>query len=85
MALQRKSKLVKVFIYKSHRQWDDLDTNEIALRIFQKWYENINVNGRYRHIKHAFNSLCKHEKYIRIEQRAAKDTYIVTNTHNWKV
>jgi hypothetical protein len=64
--------------FTDYKQWDKLQGD--AYKIFKKWYENNNTNNRYKHIKHAFNSLCKHYKLITIT-KYTEDNIII----KWKV
>ncbi len=52
--------------YTSHSQWDDMkDANQWNYKAFRAWYATT-TTGRYKHPKHAFNSLCKHKNGINL-------------------
>ena len=51
--------------YNSHKEWDKLENDKKFMNIFEYWY-NSNTQ-HYKHIKHAFNSMCKHYKLITIK------------------
>lgn len=57
-----------VFSYTSHNDWDKLVADSEAMSVFETWYNS--NNSDYRHIKHAFNSLCKHYGLIKITNHA---------------
>lgn len=50
--------------YTEHKQWESLESDGSCMLVFEKWYND--NNKRYKHIKHAFNSLCKHYGLIEI-------------------
>ena len=52
-------------------EWEQLENNEVAFAAFEKWYK-IRPAETYKHEKHAYNSLCKHEEYLAIEIEPGK-------------
>ena len=52
--------------FTNSKDWNDFRSNYIASVIFNQWYENVRRNSNYKHIKHAFNSLCKHNNGFNI-------------------
>lgn len=53
--------------FKDSKQWNDFRSNYLASVIFNQWYEYIKKNSHYKHVKHAFNSLCKHNNGFNIK------------------
>lgn len=64
VVLPKAPKLIKkdIYQYKNHKEWDTLIPQ--TLKVLESWYES--YNNEYNHIKHAFNSMCKHYKKIDI-------------------
>lgn len=58
------------FTYSEHKQWEALESEQSCMLVFEKWYND--NNKRYKHIKHAFNSLCKHYGLITIKHVVIK-------------
>lgn len=50
----------KEYSYNNHDQWDEIESN--AMVVFKTWYNDNNKD--YKHIRHAFNSLCKHHSGV---------------------
>jgi hypothetical protein len=57
---------LRTYIYTHHSQWDELEKMKDPMNIFSHWYND--NNKEYNHIKHAFNSLCKHYSLILIKE-----------------
>lgn len=55
---------MKVVSYYISGDWIKLEKNAAALECFTKWYESDGHSRRYKHLKHAFNSLLKYENWI---------------------
>lgn len=53
------------FNYTNHKQWEELQSVQSCMKVFENWYNS--NNKRYNHIKHAFNSLCKHYKALKFK------------------
>lgn len=61
---------VNVHRFTNYKQWDEMsDTNE-CMNLFKTWYSD--HFKQYNHIKHAFNSLCKHYKSIVMKYETIK-------------
>jgi hypothetical protein len=63
--MKKKTKrVIEITEYKftNYKQWDNIPLD--CMEIFKKWYET--NSDKYNHIKHAFNSLCKHFGLITI-------------------
>lgn len=53
--------------YTSPNDFAALESNKVAYQMFEDWYEGYEQNQcAYKHIRHAFNSLIRKEKFIRI-------------------
>ena len=56
--------------------WDILEDDDASYEKFEAWYE---VYGdQYNHMRHAFNSLIKNERYIKIHPDGTVRTYLQT-------
>lgn len=62
---------VDTFTYTESKQWEALESDESCMMVFKKWYND--NNKKYKHIKHAFNSLCKHYGLITIKHIVVKN------------
>jgi enoyl-[acyl-carrier-protein] reductase (NADH) len=64
VVLPKAPKMIKkeTYEYTNHKQWDTLTSQ--TLKVLEAWYES--NNSQYNHIKHAFNSMCKHYEKIDI-------------------
>lgn len=47
--------------YKTHKEWENFENNKVY-KIFETWYDDYQT--KYNHIRHAFNSLCKHHNNL---------------------
>ena len=50
-------------------EWNKLEANEKAMSVYQEWYDMIcctKFGDTFKHEKHAYNWLCKHEEFIKI-------------------
>ena len=56
----------KTLTFKIHTQWSDLEANPDFMKFFEFWYKS--NKQHYKHVKHAFNSMCKHFKHIEIDR-----------------
>lgn len=56
--------------------WDRLEADEASYEWFEAWFEE--NSGEYNHLRHAFNSLIKHENYIKISSDGTVRTHLQT-------
>jgi hypothetical protein len=56
--------------------WNTLESDDINYERFEAWFEA--NSGEYNHMRHAFNSLIKHEKYIKISNDGTVRTHLQT-------
>lgn len=54
------SKSSEEYEFTNHTQWDIMQAKSECIKLFSQWYEDNKKEYKYKHIKHAFNSLCKH-------------------------
>ncbi len=73
---------LEIFEFQNSKEWAAMEKNLTALAVFQKYYEN--HSKKYKHIRHCFNALCKHEKFIRIEHSNSNDV-VKTCKNEWKL
>jgi hypothetical protein len=71
-----------IFKYKKHTEWDSLTDNKEAYTVFETWYNAYKQD--FKHIKHAFNHLCKHYKIIKIAKHSIKCESVLV-THLWSL
>lgn len=57
--------------------WSKLEADDVSYEVFEAWYE-ANSDGQYNHMRHAFNSLIKNERYIKISNDGTLRTYLQT-------
>ena len=69
--------------YTNYKQWDNFKSDNLSTTIFTKWYIAIKSN-HYKHEKHAFNSLCKHNNGFKISTITIADKSYYTFRPNIK-
>lgn len=67
------------YSYTHYTQWDQID--KTAMKVFETWY-NDNC-AKYKHIKHAFNSMCKHYQLVQIKEYIFKNNNTIVSKF-WK-
>ena len=69
-----------IVTYSKSSDFSKFEKNDKALKCFTIWFNSHNFH--YNHLKHAFNSLVKHEKFININ---LTNETITTDKNTWNV
>ena len=76
LQLIKKPDIVKVsYQFTNHNDWEALTFTNDAYEVFKTWYNDNHTD--YKHIKHAFNSLCKHYDMIKLTRYNIEKKFII--------